>query len=65
MFSTSTHKSNMRNNSSRGDFCARTFDNIVIFVGHALVVCLIFVDVLALRRLIVQPRTEQAVFLAA
>ena len=58
-----THKSNTRNDCSHGANCAcasraRTFYNVAVSVGHALVVCLIFIDVLALRRLIVQPRTE-------
>ena len=65
MSSMTRHESSSRHEHNRGASCARTFDNIVIFVGHALVVCLIFVDVLALRRLIVQPRTEHAVLLAA
>ena len=65
MHSISSRKSTARHEQYRGAFCARTFNNVAVFVRHAFVVCLIFIDVLALRRLIVQPRTELAVIPAA
>lgn len=63
MHTFTTHESSARHEQYRGAFCVRTsaFNNAVTTVRHALVVCLLFVDVLALlSRLIILPGTELA-----
>jgi len=56
-----SNKSSARHEQYRGSCCARFFRNIVAFVGHAISVCLIFVALLALLRLIMQ-KTEHVDF---
>ena len=58
MTSMTRHESSSRHEHNRGASCARFFNNVAVSVGHTLDVCLIFIDVLALLRLIRLQRTE-------
>lgn len=67
MFNATTCENATRHNQFRASFCARSqFNNEAVNVRHAIVVCLLFVDVLGLiRRLIDLEKAEHAVFLTA
>ena len=54
MAKTTACKSYSRHEQYRGSCRVRFFKNVFAFVGHAVTVCLIFVGLLALLRLIMQ-----------